>query len=68
MPYRSPSPNDADLMVFRGWLAATFLGFVFGIALLIYADGSFWGVVRGVAGGGLLVAACFAARRGWDNP
>ena len=68
MPYQSPSPNDRDLIIFRGWFAAAFSGFLFGFVLLIYADARFWGVVRGVAGVGLILAACFAARHGWDNP
>ena len=68
MPYRSPSPNDSDLAIFRGWFTLAFACAGAGIALLAYADTTFWGIVRALAGAALLATAWLAARHALENP
>jgi len=68
MAYRSPSPNDTDLAIFRSWFTAAFACAVIGIALLAHADRDLWGIVRAFAGACFLVAAYFAVRHAWQNP
>lgn len=68
MPYRSPSPDDPDMVIFRSWFTFAFASAAAGIALLAHADSSFRGIVCAFAGASLVVAAWFMARHAWDNP